>query len=58
MPPIIDTNTLTDEQREIIKAQYETATESDDRMAKFYFQRGMLKTFEWLFGENFFKKGE
>ena len=56
--PIINPATLTEEQREIIKAQYETATEFDNRMAKFYYQHGMLKTLEWLFGLNFFKKGE
>jgi len=56
--PIIDPSTLTEEQREEIKAQYEInkiITQSEVQNA---FQIGIIQTFEWLFGEDFFKKGE
>ena len=57
MNPIIDPATLTDEQREVIKAEYtENITFSDAKDP--LLQTTANKTLEWLFGENFFKKGE
>ena len=59
--PIIDPSTLTEEQREAIKEEYagleelvQKVTFDDELMAALYSQ----KTLMWLFGKDFFKKGE
>ena len=57
--PIIDPSALTERQREKIKEQHEInniPTQSEIQNA---FQIGIVQTFEWLFGEEFFnEKGE
>ncbi|MDE6649788.1 MAG: hypothetical protein K2K45_07645 [Muribaculaceae bacterium] len=61
MNPIIDPNTLTEEQREKIRKIENLTneleihgTEIEDR----YIGREIYSVLESLFGENFFKKGE
>jgi len=57
--PIIDLSTLSEEQREVIKEQYEinkTITQSEVQNA---YQIGIVQTFEGLFSQDFFnEKGE
>lgn len=63
MNPIIDPATLTEEQRETIKAEYEHNSEMYDlgsvvpaTMGTMH--NGKMELLSWLFGSNFFKKGE
>ena len=59
--PIIDPSTLTEEQREAIRNLYDDFNQLElhgasitDRSAG----RNQCITLEWLFGSDFFKKGE
>lgn len=56
--PIIDSSTLTEEQREIIKEQHEINSNLTCSEIQNAFQIGCVQTFEWLFGKDFFEKGE
>ncbi len=56
--PIIDPSTLCEGQREAIREQYsinKSITPSEIQNA---YQIGIVQTFEWLFGKDFFEKGE
>ena len=55
--PIIDPSTLTEEQRDIIKEQYEI-NNNPTHIIQNAFEIGIVQTFEWLFGKEFFEKGE
>ena len=61
--PIIDPATLTEEQREAIMQEYEHNSEMYDLGCVFpttmgTMHNGKMELLSWLFGENFFKKGE
>ena len=58
VPPIIDPSTLTEEQREEIKDKYEKTPNPYDHQFNAGIGEGWLEAIEWLFGENFFQKGE
>lgn len=53
---IIDPSTLTKEQINIIK-EYISRPFADS-MSETYYALGMMDTIEWLFGKDFFEKGE
>ena len=57
MNPIIDPTTLTEEQRDAIKDKYQNQKSLYKRWHDEY-ERSGIDTMEWLFGKNFFKKGE
>lgn len=54
--PIIDPSTLTEEQINIIKKYI--SRPFADSMSETYYALGMMDTIEWLFGKDFFEKGE
>ena len=59
--PIINPSTLTEEQRETIRAEYNLNVVWEDRSngeVEKHWYSGRNLTLLWLFGENFFKKGE
>lgn len=59
--PIIDPSTLTEEQREEIRKEYNLNVESEDRSngpVEEHWYSGRNLTLLWLFGEEFFEKGE
>lgn len=60
--PIIDPKTLTEEQREAIKKEYTLNSNLElvaGSILQTYYQVGVYKTLEWIFGEEIFiKKGE
>ncbi len=62
--PIIDPSTLTEEQREEIKAKYDeenlhwfASTAFNDKEG-IQIANSAIMTFRWLFGKEFFKEGE
>ena len=60
-PPIINPSTLTEEQREAIKEEYNLNVVWEDRSngeVEKHWYSGRNLTLLWLFGENFFKKGD
>ena len=56
--PLIDPSTLTEEQREAIKHKYEVSPNPYDHQFNVGIGEVWLEAFEWLFGLEFFKKGE
>ena len=60
MNPIINPSTLTEEQREAIKGMYKECKLRSESEYKTDILTGVARVFmlKWLFGENFFKKGE
>ena len=59
-PPIINPATLTEKQREAIKGMYKECKLRSESEYKTDILTGVARVFmlKWLFGENFFKKGE
>lgn len=56
--PIIDPLTLSEEQREAIRKKYAEVKEISAVIGDNEFFAGDEAVFEWLFGSEFFKKGE
>lgn len=56
--PIIDPSTLSEEQREAIRAKYAEVKEISLVLGNSEIFAGDEAVFEWLFGSEFFKKGE
>ena len=56
--PIIDPSTLTEEQRKEIKERYDENAIWEMKSSAQLLYSGFREAFEYLFGENFFKKGE
>ena len=53
MNPIIDPNTLTEEQREVLRRRYHNIYDDYERV-----DACVRYELRYIFGENFFKKGE
>ncbi len=56
--PIINPATLSEEQREAIRTKYAEVKEISLVLGNSEIFAGDEAVFEWLFGEEFFKKGE
>ena len=59
MNPIINPNTLTEEQREKLRYIYEgdALNLEDAELGYMWLLKGAMNRMELIFGENFFKKG-
>lgn len=58
--PIIDPSSLTEEQREAIRFDYEAnkLNLEDAELGYKWLITGEMRNMEWLFGKDFFEKGE